>query len=247
MKDKIMKITSEQHDIAVNAILDKGLKRRVSTWKYLIDMYNKLGLRIIFLDAIPGFLASLLFIITSSLAFITYFNNLTGVLSLYTAVFMLSPVMFIILTFSTEAIERFSGIYELKMTGKYTIRQISAFRILCFTLTGTVFTVIGSLIIATKLEQVYIINLLSLALSSIFLCSLLIIHTMRRWRDGWYIGTLIWVAICVLLMIFAGNGLNLFLSNLPPIITLSVSIIAFVMFLREIKITTKEIILYAYS
>ncbi|MDR2590366.1 MAG: hypothetical protein LBC71_05210 [Oscillospiraceae bacterium] len=233
-----MNITPEERENAVNIILNKGLKRPVSTWTYLNEMYRCLGLRHIFWEALPALLISFVFVFFCSFIFFTQLDHLVGNLNIYTTVFMLSPILFIGLTVSTEAIERFSGLFDLKMTGKYTIRQISAFRILCFTLVGTVFTVIVSVIIATNIEQIHLFNLLSLALASIFLCSLLIIHSIRRWRGGWYIGTIIWTTVCVLLMIFVENEFSLFLANISPIITLTVSTIAIILYLREIKITS---------
>jgi len=217
-------------------------------------MYNSLGPRVIFWDFKPGILVSVMVAVgyvalgTWPLAWIDDWINMP--LSLYSSLFLFSPALFIGLTASTEAIERLGGLYDLKMTCRYTIRQITAFRLLSFSLFGTIFTVAGSAVISSMPETGYFMQLFSLALCSLLLCSLLIIHAMRRWHCGWYLGAAIWTGIGALPIIIFRQAWENLLSHLPPAITLCVAAVAFLLFLREIKIavqTTKEVYSYANS
>ena len=249
-----MNITPEERAGAIEAILDKGLTCPMPTHVFLKDMYRNLGLRIIFREATPGLLCTIIFVALFTMLLILQLGH---TFDAYAFVFLLSPAVFIGLTVSTEIIERTSGLFDIKMTCKYSIRQISALRLLIFSLIGTVSTVAGCLIIYHWLTispnapdltgAINFINLLSLALSSLFLCSLLIIHVMRRWRRGWYLGALIWAALSLIPMMFFEQTWNRLLTNLSPIVALSVTVVALGLFLREVKLTTRGESNYAYS
>ncbi|MDR2572241.1 MAG: hypothetical protein LBD23_18350 [Oscillospiraceae bacterium] len=244
-----MKVTPEERAAAIDFIVDKGLTHPTPTWVLLRDMYRTLGGRVIFMEAIPGTLAALAFAVFYIMLIIVQISLPAHAQSLHASFFLLSPTVFIGLTLSTEAIERMSGMYELKMVCKYTLRQITSFRILCFSLVGTVFVVAGCSIVYALMDSVYLIQLISLSLSSLFLCSLLIIHLMRRLRSGWYLGTVIWTIAGILPFFLFGQAWDDFLTHLPPVLTLSVAAIAFVLFLWGIKNTIKnnnEVFNYAY-
>jgi len=249
-----MNISPEERDNAIEAILSKGLTPPVPTWAFLRDMCKSLGPRAIFWDFAPGILVSVMVAAgyvalgIMPLAWIDDWINMP--LSLYSSLFLLSPALFIGLTISTEAIERLDGLYDLKMTCRYTIRQIMAFRLLSFSLCGTIFTVVGSAAISSMPETGCFMQLFSLALCSLFLCSLLIIHTMRRLHCGWYLGAAIWTGVGLLPIIIFRQAWENLLSHIPPAITLCVAAVAFLLFLREIKIavqTTREVYSYANS
>jgi hypothetical protein len=239
-----------ERDKAIAAILDAGLTRPVSTWGYLRGMYRNLGLRVIFWEAAPAMLLSVavalvyILIIASQFAFFNVDAHLSATL------FLFSPALFISMTVCTEAIERLSGLYEIKMTAKYTLRQITAFRLLCFSLIGTVFAVAANAVIypimATDLQAGFLFQMIAVALCSLFLCSLLIPIILRKFRSGWYLGAITWVLLGMLPLLFFPQAWNAFLLNIPPAVALCVAALAFALFLREIKISGK-VHIYAHS
>ena len=239
-----MNITPEDKNNAIETILSKGLIKPMPTWAFLLHMWQNLGFRVIFLGTgaaiLISFCVAVLYVALISVAALTF----NAALNIYTMLFLFSPAVFICLTLCTEAIERTSGLYEIKMTCKYTIRQVTAFRLLCFSLVGTVFTVVGSAAISSVWVDSSLIRIFSLGLCSLFLCSLLIVYVMRRLSGGWYIGAIIWTVIGVLPMIFFEEAWEGLLYNLPPVVTLGVSAIACFMYMREIKITAKEVLCY---
>jgi hypothetical protein len=241
-----MNITPDERDRAIEAILTKGLTRPVPIWAFLRDMWRNLGPKLIFWDLAPAVLVSCVVLLGYITLILLQLSRLETAWNVYAMLFLFSPILFISLTVCTEAIERLGGIYEIKMTSKYTIRQITTFRLLSFALAGTVFTVLGSIFLSSAWEALQFVQLFSLALSSLFLCSLLTIYTMRRLRGGWYIGAIIWTAIGVLPVLLFRENWDSFLSSLPPAVTLGVAVIACVFFLREIRINTKGVLIYAY-
>ncbi|MCL1884484.1 MAG: hypothetical protein FWF81_12145 [Defluviitaleaceae bacterium] len=238
-----MNITPSERDKAINEILDKGLVEPVSTPMFLRNMFQNLGTVVIFRGALPGVFLSLFVASAYVLMVVMYIDNVFADLKYNSLLFLFSPMLFIGLTLSTEATELIEGrgLYELKMACRYTVRQITAFRLLCFSLVGTIFAVIVGYSYHTVIETGYLLHFVSLALSSLFLCTLLIIFTMRHFRVGWWFGSCIWTAFGLLPMAINRHGWEELLSHLPPVLTLGVAVVAFTLFLREIKIMTREV------
>jgi len=236
---------------SIETILADGLTRPVSTWVYLRDMYRNLGLRVIFWEAAPAMLISVAVALAYMLLLAAQFTFLDAAENLSAMLFLFSPALFMSMTVCTEAIERMSGLYEIKMTGKYTLRQITAFRLLCFSLIGTVFAVIANTVIchlATEEVQAgFSFQMIAIALCSLFLCSLLIISILRRFRAGWYLGAIIWAVVGMLPVLIFREAWSAFLLNIPPAVVMVVAVAAYVLFLREIKLTTGEVYGYAHS
>lgn len=238
-----MNITPDEREKAIDAILDKGLIVPVSTPIFLRNMMENLGFGVIFHGALPGILLSVLASATYVLMVILYADGLSEARSHYSLLFLFSPMLFIGLILSTEATERLegSGMYELKMTCRYTVRQITAFRLLSFSLVGAVFAVIGGYSYHAATETGYLLQLVSLSLSSVFLCTLLIICIMRHFKVGWWVGACIWTAVGLLPMAINRQGWEELLAHLPSTLTIGVAVAAFTLFLREIKIITREV------
>jgi hypothetical protein len=239
-----MNITPNERDSAIETILSKGLTKPMPTWAFLWDMWRKLGFRVIFWETSAALLISCA-VAVMYIALIMYaVIPLEAARNIHAMLFLFSPAVFICLTLCTEAIERTGGLYEIKMTSKYTIRQITAFRLLCFSLLGMVFTVLGSAAISAVWGTMHFMKVFLLGLCSLFLCSLLIIYVMRCMRGGWYKGAIIWTAAGVLPLLFFREAWENLLSGLPIAITLGVTAVACVLFAREIKITTKGVLCY---
>ena len=235
-----MTITPNQRDNAINAILEMGLTPPVSMWAYLRDMYKHLGLRNIFWESLPAIAISVC-VAALYATFLIQFASGNADWNLYSLLFMMSPILFICLTLSADFAERCSGLYELKMTCKYTIRQIATLRLLCFSLAGMIFAVVSGAMLNHTAEIGYMFQLLSLVLCSVFLCALSTIYIARKLRNGWYLGSLIWVVASALPMLVFGQAWESILVNLPPAATLAVAATACTLFLREIKIITREV------
>jgi hypothetical protein len=240
-----MNIKPEEKDNAIESILSNGLVKPMSTPAFLWDMWRNLGFRVIFWETGAAFLISCAIAVTYVAVISFAITPLEATQNLYAMLFLFSPAIFVSLTLCTEAIERSNGLLEIKMTSKYTIRQVTAFRLLCFSSIGIVSTIIGSAIITNRWEALNFLRIFSLGLCSLFICSLLIIYTMRRLRGGWYIGAIIWTALGMLPMLLFSEVWEGILSNLPIAVVLGIAVAACLLFIHEIKITTKGVLCYA--
>ena len=58
------------------------------------------------------------------------------------AAIAVAPLIFLLINMFAETSERTCGLYELKQTCRYTIQQISALRVICYSVVGFVFTAV---------------------------------------------------------------------------------------------------------
>ncbi len=228
----IIEPSQKERDKTIEEILLKGLSKPNSLWKYLCDIYRALGLRYIFCNM--GYAMILTVILTTGFVLV---YPLTQVQHIYASVFALTPVFFIFLVMVTETIEKVSGLYELKMTCKYTIQQITAFRMLYFSLTGIVFSTLISIYISRFLMVYNLLRIFSLSLCALFLCAFLTIFILRRFNWKWNHSSvlLFWILSGLLPARILGEQWELFLVQLPIVITIFVAIVACILFLMETK------------
>ena len=227
----IIKPSPEEKEKAIEYILSKGLSKPKNLWDIFYMMYRSLGLRYLFLDTTEPIIISVAFMIGFILLCSSSLKQYINVVLFATA-----PVFFVFAVLLTEIAERINLLYELKMTFKYTIQQITAFRVVCFSLIGTVLCTLISLF-APFPGDYDIVRALSLSLCALFLCSSLSIFIMRyfNWKWRHFAPILVWMTICLLPICISAKWWESFLSRVPVAITISVAAVAFVLFIKEIK------------
>lgn len=223
---KIDKPTEYQKNMAIEKIMQKGLVRPRKLSAQLLEMWRTLGLSYIFGDIFQAFIIVAIIMLGGFLVYLEFSK-----LMMHAVTFAFAPLSFLSIVLFAEMIERLSGLYELKMTFKYTIRQITAFRILCFSLLGVVTCVISSASAGGEFLQT-----LATSLSALFLCALFITFILRRFAPVWrYVSMGAWVIISVLPIYLLGERWETILSGMPAALTLTIAVIAFLLFLHEVK------------
>lgn len=221
---------------AIETILSEGLQKPKGLWQYLCELYHALGFRYLFLYSgsagIMGGIAAVVLLILYPASPEHY---------PYAALFSLTPLFFLFVVLLTETTEKVSGLYELKMTFQYNVQQITAFRILSFSLPGAVFCTLTSLYFSRLPGAYDLFRVISLSLCALFLCAFLTVCIMRRFSRGWfYFAALpLWIAVGVLPSWLFGERWELFLSQIPIAVTAACLVIAFTLFLTEIKMLMK--------
>lgn len=232
---------------AIEQILSKGLSKPKSLWGYIQELYRALGLRHIFRGSAPAIVIT----VAATLIGIRLFPYAQEQLP-YAFLFALAPVFFLTAVCITEAIERADGLYAIKMTCKYTIQQITAFRVLCFSLLGAVFCTLINLYFSGRLSVDYsLFKALSLSFCALFLCAVLTLIMLRLFNRVWMFlaAILLWMALSIFPIRVFGYSWELFLARIPIAVTLVVTVIACALFLIEIKRHMKfhkgEVVYYA--
>ncbi|GHU43460.1 hypothetical protein FACS1894111_09090 [Clostridia bacterium] len=222
--------TQIEKEQSIEIILSKGLKKPRSIWSLFREMHQLLGFRFIFWDTALAFVLSSVVLIAVVFPLIFAPKALSC-----TILFACSPLLFLIVLFFSEMIEITGSLYELKLTCKYSIRQITAYRIMCFSLLGLIFC-IG--MTAHQSENIYeLLHLFALSLCSFFLCafvSLFFIRCFAR-KARFAFAISLWFGILCLPALFFGKKWELFLSELPVAVSLGVAILCAVLFLFEIR------------
>lgn len=228
----IIEPSQYEKDKAIEDILSKGLSKPKSLLGYLGNLYSALGFRYIFFEmAFP-----IVMTVIATICFIVLYP-LTLEQHLYATLFAIAPLFFLFIVLFTETMEQINGLYELKMTCKYTILQIAAFRVLCFSFLGTMFCTFISLYFS-RLSAVYsFFKTVSLSLCALFLCAFLAISLMRHFNWKWihFSAMLLWITLSFMPIWILGERWELFLSQIPAAITMFAAVIACSLFLMEIK------------
>ena len=226
--------TPAEKERAIQSILSRGLVKPKSMRVVLYEMLRDLGFRYLYWDMaqmflVAAMLAGLMLLMPAVLPMLIPKD------SPHTVIFACAPLLFLLILFMTEVFERAGSLYELKMTCKHTIQQITAFRVLCFTLPGIVFCV--GLALNAAEDASGLLNRTSLALCGLFLCTSLSLICMRRvpgrWACAWVGG--LWLLLAFVPVAFFSAEWEDFLSRLPAMIVLCAAVLSGLLFILETK------------
>lgn len=130
--------------------------------------------------------------------------------------------------------ERSNPLYELKMTLKYTVKDMIIFRILCYSLISVVFSVVLSIGAASVLDSW---RALSIAFSSLFLCTLLTIVIARRMNHhlNYLISFGVWSVMNLVPLLLFGGRWEMILSQIPLGLTVIVIMGLIYLYVKELK------------
>lgn len=235
-----------EKDLSIDFILLKGLSHPKSLLNYLLKLYRSLGFGFIFWDTAD------IFLLSAAGAFgIALFWVMSSEQYIYGTLFAISPILFLLLTLITEAKERISGLYELKMTLKFTMNQIIAFQMLCFSGIGVAFCILMLSITWFMGKEQFFGHIVTISLCALFLCSFITLFTIVHIKGKWvfYIPSAIWVVICILPAQMFSDKWELFLSKIPIGVNLCMIFVLAWLYIREIKklisMRKSEVIIYA--
>lgn len=223
----------EEKDQVVNIILSQGLKRPASLRACLRELYQALGIRNIFLG------------VTDCLYLALVCSVLLGALWLKaehrfvcSGLFMLSPFLYVALYLLSLWKETQTGTFEIKMACKYTLRHLTAFRMLCFSSVSIICNILLSAVVFLNTGGMAFIRLLTVSLCALFLyavCMLmLLIHSHNPWTHTAL--PALWTAGNLLLSSLMGPGMEAFLTNVPIAAVIIFLIVTISVYLQEIRI-----------
>ncbi|MDR1603350.1 MAG: hypothetical protein LBS10_00965, partial [Gracilibacteraceae bacterium] len=125
--DRRQALSKEKREASIAFILDCGLVKPKTATELIREIWGNLGLRFIFWDTsysiIFGALTLVLLLILAILA---------PVNMRYTTAFAVSPALFLIIIAFAETAEKAGGLYELKQACRYTVWQLAALRVICY-------------------------------------------------------------------------------------------------------------------
>ena len=198
-------------------VCEQGLPQHMTIISFICHMTRNLGFKRIF-EGVHDAVAiafSLQIIIAIGLAY-RLTSDSCGAEFLSMVVFSFSPVFFILLYLLIAWKEREHCSYEIKMTCRYTVNHLLAYRMLLTSVGGILF-ISGYTILLSRLFYVPVLKMMALAYSAMFLFSLVFIKSIIVF-SGLVPATvlsMVWILGNILLATFCANQYALFLDAIP--------------------------------
>jgi hypothetical protein len=229
-------------DASIAFILEQGLVKPRTSWQQAKDILQTIGLRFIFWDTVYSVTFAILTIAVVISVFLMVPNGYR-----YSATVATAPLLYLLISVFTEAEERDSGLFQLKQTCRYTARHITALRIACYAVIGTLFSMIVALI---NVDSVFeLLSMLPLGLLALFVCAVpqvaIIRFARHKWTNALYAG--VWIFVNLYLTFQFGSAWESTLTQIPWAVSLGVALLCTITILIQIKKMLMEAQPYAHA
>lgn len=235
-------MNEHEKDASIDYILSQGLVTPQTAQAYIAEIVHTIGFRYIFWD-----MGYSLFFAAMTLAIVLVLFIITPDEYRYSAAVTVAPLMFLLTTMFAETSERACGLYELKQTCRYTIRQISALRIICYSVAGMAFTAVIAAVNAKNAYEFFC--LFPLCLSALIICAVLSLAAMRYLRGKWGCVSVsaVWMLVSIALPFSLGEKWETVLSGIPIVISVILAIIGAAILIYQISRMLSEENQYAVA
>lgn len=219
----------------ISLILDKGLEKEENFYSYIKNMYKKIGFKNLFHDK-----AELIFIGVLLLSILLLGilgikrNSMISKEKVYTFIFIISPLYYLITNIFSFMNMKENNTYEIEMVCKYNLYQISALRMLVFSVISIFLSAIFILGLYSKIN---ILRGIMISLTSIFLFSSLLLYSMVKLKSeiGRYLIIGFWIIGNLILLRLSSNQYFEFLQTMPMIVYVFVAVTALLIYMKNIQ------------
>ena len=188
----------------IDFIVTQGLGKRESFYSCLKNMYRQIGIRYLFRDELEIIFTILL---VSSILFSViidrniYFSE--NIKAIYAYLFTVSPILYLSMSILNLIIAKQNKTYEVEMTCKYNIYQISAFRMLVFSIICILFNSFFVYAATCFYEDINYLKAFVISIASLFLFSTIFLFALAKVKNRSikYFITLGWIGFNLILFI----------------------------------------------
>jgi hypothetical protein len=235
-------MNEKEKNASIEYILAQGLVKPQTTRERIWEMINTIGFRYIFWDT--GY--SLFFTAVTITVIVVLFAVSPSDYR-YSFSIAAAPLLFLLITAFTETTERACGLYELKQTCRYSIRQITALRIMCYGVAGSVFAALIAVIGANDVYE--FLSMFPLCLSALAVCAVLSLTAMRYIRSRWVCAAFsaAWAFMSIAPAFTYNTAWETFLSKFPVVVSCAIALTGFVIFAFQISRMLSEVKRYAFT
>lgn len=222
----------------IETIVFKGIKQQQTFYGYLKNMYKDIGLKYLFHD-----IAEIVFVILS-IVFVLLFIITSNILNkeinngqVYSFIFIASPILYLAVSLISFINTKLKDTYEIEMICKYNIYQISSFRMLAFSILGVISNTMIIYFITVNNEQIEFFKAFMISITSLFLFSIIFLYTIMK-ISGKLIKHLVivgWITINLIILSCSQQFYDVFLKEVPIYIYLFVTIIASIIYIKNLK------------
>lgn len=225
----IQKLSETEKDLAISEIVKKGVIKPTDKYRKMLEMKRVCTFRTLFFGVGDCIFLGLLIAVC-----IWLFLIQAGSQVIVCMIFAVSPFAYIASYLLTTWKEHLLQLYDVKMTCRYTIRQISAFRMLYFSGINVFLNVlILSLLMRCWFSAIVFWKILGLSFASIFLYGVIMLIFQIKGKP--YLTTILppvlWGTINTFVIAFYGERLEKILLNLAESLVFIIAIAIFVIYL----------------
>lgn len=235
---KIEYPTPDEQRAAVRQIREAGLENRHSLFSDFWEMYRSLGLRVIFHD-----MSDVVFLSAMAVFFVFYFllgsfrGDFLSRNDVYTVLFTAAPTLYLLLCLLGFWKERMSGTYDIKMSCKFTVCHLTAFRMLLF---SCVCILANLALVSVFCAAGFVVDFWQTFLvtaSSLFLFSVLLIWSLLCGRGlaASTAAAAVWLPANLLIRSLFRGGYERFLQTMPLCLHIAVTIVLACLYFAGLK------------
>ena len=235
-------MNENEKDASIEFILAQGLVKPQTVRARISEMIRALGFRYIFWDTGYGLIFAAVTIFAALALFTTVPEDFR-----YSSAVAAAPLLYLLIMVFAETSERVCGLYDIKQTCRYTIRQITALRVICYSAAGAAFTAV---IAALGAESIYeLAAMFPLCLSALFACAALSLAAIRFLRGNWALAAFSagWLFISVALPFSQNELWESFLGGVPATLSTIVAAIGAALFIYQVSKMLSEVKKYAVA
>ncbi len=225
--------TTNEKIAEIEFILNQGLSRKKGFCLEIKRILQTLGIKGVFYGVFDASFLAITIILILSCVLIQ-----APIRFLYTGLFLISPLSYMLLYSLVLWKEKLTGTWELKMTCLLTIRHLTAVRMLVFGAIGILTnTAVLTFLYYRSATPLPFFQLLGISFSSLFLFAVVTLWTMRR-LPGFYPQVLLsifWCGFSLVLFTFFNVRIETMFLQLPAMITLGFALFMILLFLWELR------------
>lgn len=219
----------------IDNIVNKGVRPKKTFVKYLREAVRELGMHNIFHDV-----AQLIVIIILSIliiGFVLAYIDTSNEVKVFKAIFMLSPLIYVISSMFTFINSREKKVFDIEMTCKYNLYQISAIRMFIFSILAIVINttiILGSFI---SNNDISLMKLICLSITSVFIFSSILLFALVSIKNRILRKVILggWIVINVVLFKLDISIYNYMLVNVPIYIHIIITLLCIWTYIRNLN------------
>lgn len=239
MKKKLEIHFPSENDIQseVNQIVSKAMYHRPSFPASLFQLYRQIGLRNLFAHQTETMviIGSALFTLISLLTMAG--NNMQFTEQLYPSIFLISPLLYIALSLHDYWYKQSQGTFEVEMSAKYNLYQVTALRMLLFSMLSILINTIAVILISFRIEDFQILRAVCVSTTALLIFSIAFLALLTRKQTMFSLVLVLcaWIGLNVTLMLLPDHQYAVFLGKLPIFIYGVVLTISLFIYLQYVK------------
>lgn len=224
--------------VEIDNIIAQGVVKRERLHSCLKDMYRQIGIGYLFRDGIEIIFTIFL---VSSILFLGIKSNslhyMENIEDIYVYLFTASPILYLAMSILSFINAKHNKTYEIEVTCKYTIYQISAFRMLVFSIICILFNFFFVYLVVCFYENINYLKALIISVASLFLFSAIFLFTIIRIKNRFikHFTVLGWIIFNLVLYIFKVDFYIRLLNSVSVYIWFIVAIGSILLYIKNLE------------